>query len=617
MTTVFVPEIPDVVLKNLLHKFPQLTWTYFGKNLKTLKRLRGLMPAQTEHDCSRELYAVSEEKRKSFVQWIDAISLTGQPSREWLFSVPSVKNPYFSNLFLNVCYFFVFARLLKENRNPGVVFADSPALAQTLAKHFVGPCKFPVVNDKAVGKILFGAWVRSFLRFLRYKKEMLGKFIAAKFVFRSRAKRILAGLKDVVLIRNYISDDFRKDDTGIFERHYFPGLAEYLAKNNFTPVYLSYALNSQNYIVLFRTILASRQRIFVPEEFLTLGDFLHAFLTPFRAQQFRVPQIAIDGYDLSPLVVEEYNANLTESGLLHAVLFSHIGKRIKRAGGKVSALINWAEFQAFEKGLVSGLKKSFPEMKNFASQAFNIPPNHLSLMPSEQDKILNVVPDRILALGSVGKEMAVQFLPEVPVDFSPAFRYQKILSTPVAVNREANNILVLFGYGLENALTTIRILIKLENQLSSFKQVLLKLHPGGYFDRARLLQELGQPLPPNFEFISGRLEDYLDTVALGVCGATGTAVELATRGIPVVMIAETHSLTMNYLAARQEPELWELCFTSDDVASAVKRFHGAFLNDREKLIRKGQQFKQAYFVAPDEKYWKNYLPQDRKEPLYV
>ena len=261
---------------------------------------------------------------------------------------------------------------------------------------------------------------------------------------------------------------------------------------------------------------------------------------------------------------------------------------------------------AMEKGLICGLREAYPQLEIIGCQPCISPPNDLCLVPSRQDRLLNILPDKMLVLGPVGKEMMRDFVKDLSVDYSPPFRYRYIFEDEKN-HLDPKNILVLFGYELEDAKNMLRTLLRLEGKIDNFDRIYLKIHPGGYFNKERLLREVGKPLPEQFQFIEDRLEDCLKDTCVGICGDTGTAVELALHAIPVIVIGQSQVLTMNYLAGVPEPDLWKLCFLESEVLTGLEKFREMKLNQETMLRKKAHRMRESYFASDQDQHWKNFL----------
>lgn len=604
---IILADAPTSILKRSLAGLPAKQWIYLGQDDRLNAIFRNILPSSAEEiNYAKILYATSDEQRLAFVEWIDQISSNGAPSHEWLFSVPAVKNPASSNLFLNVCYFFVFKKILEKGKRPDVVIVESPALARVLQKYF--STRAHPLNG--LGRCITAARVvkKSFLRWGKYALEFRNALSSAKSVFKDRARQFLKDKTSIVFIRNYITGSFTDSDQDIIEKRYYPGLYAFLEKNGKTPVFLPIAVQVKSYRDLFSRVNKSGKRILFVEEFLRWSDYVHLVLTPVRAMFYHIKAPAFQEHDLSVLVKEEYRNNLTEHGLFLAVWCAPLGRRLRQAGIVPEGIINWAEYQSFEKGLIAGLRDSFSSIHVTAAHPFCIPPNHLSLIPSRQDAILKVVPDRSLVLGSLGKSIISQYLGKdhMRTELTPLFRYGSVYQT-ADDQSEQRDILALFGFSFTNALYTLNMLLQMADRLPFYKNILIKLHPLANFNDQTLIRALGRPLPPRFRFISGNLEDHLKTVAVGICGATGTSVELAVRGIQVVIAAETQALTMNYLAYREDPDLWQICFNADELVRTLEHFQKLKQQDPSRIKQRALEYREVYFSPPQDDLFRNFL----------
>src|SRR3989338_6158799 len=114
---IILSNIPTFLLATYRKRQPVNSWLYLGKNYNVVERIQGIWgPQAQEIDYARELYRISDERRDGFVGWIDKISFTNGAKREWLFSAPAIKNPYSSDLFLNVVYFFVLKNFIDAGK---------------------------------------------------------------------------------------------------------------------------------------------------------------------------------------------------------------------------------------------------------------------------------------------------------------------------------------------------------------------------------------------------------------------------------------------------------------------------------------------------------------------
>ncbi|MCK5083273.1 MAG: hypothetical protein KAR31_10235, partial [Candidatus Omnitrophica bacterium] len=108
------------------------------------------------------MYEVSKETRKSFIQWLDEVSLNYKDDLRWMLSAPAVRNTYNSDLFLNVCYYKVLEAYLKEEKDIDFIFVDSPALARLIKTNYSSRVQYSRFNSF----LSFFCYVKLFLKFI-------------------------------------------------------------------------------------------------------------------------------------------------------------------------------------------------------------------------------------------------------------------------------------------------------------------------------------------------------------------------------------------------------------------------------------------------------------------
>ncbi|MBF0384970.1 MAG: hypothetical protein HQL27_03770 [Candidatus Omnitrophica bacterium] len=601
----FFAGIPNFLLKLLIDRKKAKLWIYLGQDHKRGKKLSKFFGKKAEEvDYSKELYRISGYIRNDFIKAIDDVSFREHPNPEWLFSAPSVKNPYSSRLFLNICYFFAFKRTVEEKRID-IIFVDSPALIKFIADHFKN--KYALSKISAVFAFMEGIRKLLFvlLKIFMYAADKISRLIAVRIVLGKRNIAEFLG-KEVVFIRSYISGEFTPDEDNIMETHFFPGLYSFLKSQGKNAVYLPVILKNGSYQRLFKNILDSGKKIFLIEEALCFSDYLMAIPVIIKSLFVKAKNLNVGLFNFKDLCNEDYANSIANQGFLDAHLYARFAYRLKKKNIGVNCLINWSEFQDFEKGLIFGIRKYYPQAKVIGSQPFIGPVNHLSLFPSRQDSILKIIPDRFLVLGNIYQRYLNSLSSEINAEFTPAFRYEGIFK-PLSVKEGSGSLIVLTGYGIHNTLRVFELLSEVKDSLKSFSKILIKLHPASGISKRKIERLIRMRMPREFVFIDGRLEDYLPDVKIGICGATGTAVELVCRGIPVLHIADKRSLTMNYLVLKEDPLLWKLCFNSEDLSSGLIEFGRNVEQKKGLLEQKALEFRNEYFARPDESYWKDYI----------
>jgi len=580
-------------------------WIYLGQNYaKTINFRQVLGDSSEEVGCSREMYLVSDNIRNEFVSAIDKLSLTGLPQKEWLFSAPAVKNPYLSDLYLNVCYFFAVKKIM-ETKDLDLIIVDSPALADIIKANLGDQAIYPRFNKLlnvvySLKRIIF-----SLAKMILFYYDALSRYFCAKLILKDRSLSN-ANCDNLYLIRNYIIAKLGEGNDDVLENHYFPGLYDYLKEQGKCPAFLPIVVNTRKYFDLYRSAKQSKKQIIFIEEFLRINDYLSLLVPVVKVLLLKKVNLYVGSVDFTKLCREDIARNISSDGYLNAHLYFSFGRRLKENQVKIKCFINWSEFQDFEKGLIAGLRENFPQLCVIGSQPFMSPINQLSLFLSKQDEILKIIPDRFLVMGKIAKDYINKLNVGVNVDYTPIFRYSSVYKR-INDKRNPNDLIVLFGYGLENTVSTIDMLVKIKDELKMFDKILLKFHPASKINKGVIEKYLRYRLPKEFLQIDGTLEDSLKTVRIGVCGATGAAVELVCHGIPVIVSGGRNSLTMNYLALKEEHYLWRLCFNECELKESLKDLN-RILQEKPGLVKeKAEEFRKSYFNENSEQYFKNYI----------
>ncbi len=606
--TILFSHIPTLFLRYLSRQKAGTGWVYLGKRREVVEKLVAVF-GEDENMCpdGKRLYRISKRLRPMFVQWIDDISFARPPtSRVAVFFAVGQKH-VFEQPFLVCLLFFLFKELRNDpEKEVDWIIVDSPALGYTFKRCFPGGTSFSVINYLITFLSWIEALLRSVWRFSHFFLDVGKRHLAARQVLGSRIKGLLAGKKNVVLIRQFIVRGFSEDEEDIFKNHFFPGLDAYLQRHGHTPVFLPFTDQVRSYRALFQKIKESVPPIVFAEEFFRLTDYLDVMLTPCRALLCRLTPPPFEGYDFSTVLKEEYLKNTTEYGIMSASLMVKLGKRLVEKGSSPVSIINWNENHAAEKGLIYGMRKALPGITVIGSKPFITTPNYLSSFPSKQDDILRVTPDKVLGMGSLILEAMQEYSPNLNVAFTPAFRLKELSPCPPYTG-ERPELLVLLGYGLDNALQVLKLLTSSMHRLPHFTKVLIKLHPVRPFSAEELAQEFGNPLPEYFTFVQGKVENFLCRVPFGICGGTGAALELVIRGIPVAILGDTNTLTMNHLDYLEDKALWELCFSEDDLVTTLNRFQKVVAMDAVGLQNRGEALRQAFFASGEEDHWLNYV----------
>ena len=250
-------------------------------------------------------------------------------------------------------------------------------------------------------------------------------------------------------------------------------------------------------------------------------------------------------------------------------------------------MVNWFENQAISHGFNIGFRRFYPEVNLIGYVGIPLQNNYLSLYPTEQERISEVIPKEIDVIGEGYIDEIKKFSPNLIVKVGPAFRFTGIwnkrkyspdknkftilVALPILVN-ESDEII--------NIVIKAARLIKIEN---CFFQI--KPHPAQNVEK----------LMPKFEFITGDFNLCVEKVNVLISSASSACLETLAKGIPVIIVASKIGLTQLVIPEYLEQDIWRLCYTSKEIEDAII----FYLSRDKETIKKyggiGDKIKKDFF----------------------
>mgnify|MGYP001568335834 CR=1 FL=1 len=435
-------------------------------------------------------------------------------------------------------------------------------------------------------------YLKSFVHFVIY---ML--FFAA---FRLAGLRysINPSLKEFILIDTFFLID-RIQKNNKFEDTYFMGLKEVLDNLGKHYAYLPVFYTTENPLRLFKIFnILKRNRVPVLTEYQLLSGmdlikiFYFILVYPFKVLMC-AKNIKEDSY-LSGLLRSEL------AGSLRCVVFLNFSRYLQ--GRKIAVLpyknikvISWFENQTIDKNLYKGLREGRGKVKIYGSQPFVYSKSMLNVLPDENEARFGIVPDKIIVSGTyfIPRNTSLNFV------VGPSFRYKKIFTTEIDA-RKQKDILVMMPYFVEDIENILKLLDKADLRSRFF---MIKAHPSTSVKRVRKL------LPVNAEVTGGDVYDLFKTAKITISSESGSMVESACLGIPVISIKNNRGLNHNPLPSYGKGVVWDEVENAEGLNDMIAKFEDTLNNENKYLKIKtiAQEYKRMFFCEPtDENIIKAY-----------
>ncbi len=246
-------------------------------------------------------------------------------------------------------------------------------------------------------------------------------------------------------------------------------------------------------------------------------------------------------------------------------------------------LISWYENQTIHKNLYAGIRYKNGKIKVIGAQLFLFSPLFLSLLVDDSEVGCGLVPDKVLVNGKY-------YLPQssiVEFKVGPSLRYKKIFDANAELTNNKNIIVVLLSYINENNITMLELLDKLK-----IDNIVIKAHPATPIDLYKnYIKDTYQPTNKD-------IYELAKNAKCVVSCATGALVEMATFGIPLIVVNGKDVFDYNPLIDLGRNILWYPVSSNSEISDLIERF-SCFKNEDLKEINEiAQQYKANFFSNP-------------------
>lgn len=262
------------------------------------------------------------------------------------------------------------------------------------------------------------------------------------------------------------------------------------------------------------------------------------------------------------------------------------GRRISLLSVSKIKCISWYENQSADKNFYKGLRFVPGKVTIYGCQLFLVPENLLSFHPDENEVDFGIVPDKVLACGPC-------FIPKTKTKIcwgaGPPLRYKRVFDVKSNPG-QSEAVLVLLPY-FEHQ---VEIILKLIHEARFAEKVLIKFHPATNIEKFR------KWIKKDMVVVRDDLYDLFKSVRLVVGVASGSLVEAACMGIPVVNVEPGSMFNIRYFPDFGEGIIWRTVSSSSELNEAMDYFDKALRNDCSELEATGMKMREMVFFELSE-----------------
>ena len=406
---------------------------------------------------------------------------------------------------------------------------------------------------------------------------ILHKFSGQKFQLDDKNNLILL---DTYFVKSHIIE------SNEFTDNYFPGLAKYLEKRKKEYVYIPKWYGSRSpfeSFKIFNILKQDKAPVLTQYQVLGIGDYLKTlrFLILYPFSVFRLIKSLGSSY-------EDKLINYAIWDVFDGVVIEHymrflLGERLSLLLKGNLKCLSWYENLPIEKNFYSGLRHIPNKTEIVGIQPYVRPNTIMNIFPDEKEIPYNVVPDKILVNGPGYCFDSEQ----IRVDIGPSWRYKYLFQSD-GKNIKNDSILVLMPYW-DFAISYILEVIQAVDWPAP---ILIKFHPTTKWEKYRT------KIPDNFSITNETLSLLLPKGLVVIGHSSGTLIEAAVLGIPVIDIQCPGKFNHDYMPEVGKSFLWDKAENAKEVEILLKKFLSTLEKNPEKLKEEGKKIRSICFSEP-------------------
>lgn len=531
---------PDIkrLLKVDVRKYASCSFIIFDnesrsdkyRNMLMLKGMREVLVEEID-DETRKVY------EREYINGIAEMS-SAYSSIEWWANPASEKNEHVSSHYKHLCLYDSLIKTLKRFAagNMHIFIVSNNEIFEQLKAY----CSHNSIKISSLENII-ALWMKiaysKIYRLLKIVFVLLQIFMRKIYIpneLKLRINEEINNVKNCYAVRTWIDKRFLKEGK-IYKDAYFGRLPEYLTKNKYEVIILAGIID--NYKKAVKKIKNTKDILFIPEEFFfRYSDFFRLLRYVFFRRRNIIKRKALfNGLDASVLYQREIKDGFFSAAYLRNI-FSYLAARRFAEIVRFKAYIQTFENYAWEKMAILGIKEVQPEGKILAFQHAFISRNSFKYFHGIREKDIMPLPDKIITMGKVTKEMLERFgnynsnilsvgcaLRQDYIDAQKPFKKRRLnrVVVPLTMVKRESVLIMNFIYDSGIPKTNIKVVIR--------------CHPAAPFESFK--KYINFRIPKNFIISNDKnVNEELSTVDMVLYTWTTVAVEALKLGLPVIYL---------------------------------------------------------------------------------
>ena len=533
---------------------------------------------------------ISKDIQDEFNDLIEGIYIKTDKSIDWLVSSTLSRNPYLSDIYINVCYLLLIKKLLKEDDEIKTIIVPNCALKKVLVQYI----KENDIRIEIICKKKNSECLKDIIRPLYGYTKAIYTFLHLWLLKSKKRRNKIQSNQEITLIDTFFLPSMFK--TSKFKDRYYNGLLLNFSKEERNKIYFVPTVLIKNKLKQIIKISESAEENFIYKfDYLKLKDYLYALLSPLRIKRINFDQFIFHEFKIGQILRADFYKNISNGSSLTGILNYRFFERLKKNRIKLKLVINWFENQVIDRGFNKGIHDFYPKTYTIGYQGFIVSMDYnFYLQPSIYEALNGVIPDEIAVVGNRLKSQIKKFSKDLNVSVAPAFRFQGVWeSTEIQNKVDKNIILIMLPLILKESIEIMQMVTETV-KLVKFDNVEFQIKPHPALNIEKLKSNISR-LPEDFKFIKGDFKDCVSKANIMLGNTSSTCLETLAIGIPVIIIGSQSGLTQNPIPENVNKDIWKICYTPKELSDAISHFINISNEERDSLGKIGEEIRAMYF----------------------
>ena len=534
------------------------------------------------------LNSISNNIKRDFNALTEELLNSTDKSIDWLINSTISRNPYWSDIYLNICYLALIKQLLRENKAIEKVIIPNSELKKVLIDYLKrNKIGIKVISNQSLKKNIKNK-MRPFYNFL----VSIYRFILMWMSRDKRRKENIPADHEITLIDTFFISSMFKN--GKYSDRYYNGLLEYLTDDEKRRIYfVPSILVKTGFKKIMRIAEKSDENFLFKEDYLKLSDYFFALVSPFRIRRINFNKFKFKEFNIGPILQRDFRCHIFASAL--SILNYRFFRRLKENKVKLGLVVDWFENQPIDHAFNKGIKEFYPETYSIGYQGFiDSTDYNFYMQPTKYETENSIVPNAIAVVGNGLKKQTKRFDSTLNVIAAPAFRFKSVWDLKeIRKTKDKKIVLIALPIAMKESIDILELVVSAV-KMGKYDNIKFQIKPHPVLDINKLKSEFGN-LPNNFEFIEGDFKDCVAKTTMVLGNASSTCMETLAIGIPVIIIGSQSGLTQNPIPENVNKDIWRICYTPEELSDEINHFLNISNEERDNLGKIGEEIRSLYF----------------------